>query len=264
MSAFLLLWREALLDALRRKLVAAIAAASLLSLLMLNQCAGCAPVPTVNGVAQDPGNTAAFVGIALMIVVGLWVVTLAGLLASDHLAQTLEDGHATTALARPVRRHEFALARLAGALSVGLGAGLLLLGATSFWLTTRNGLPAEPAALAVLACFLSCITVAAFAMAASLALPRLAIWLLVLGLVFITSLASGVSLLAPAESVPTLLSAIDRFGPPIASAMLRALAPWVPGASLPADFAAVFARSLVWAVLGLASLAAAFRKIELR
>ena len=51
MSAFLLLWREALLDALRRKLVAAIAAASLLSLLMLNQCAGCAPVPTVNGVA---------------------------------------------------------------------------------------------------------------------------------------------------------------------------------------------------------------------
>lgn len=269
MSAFLLLWREALLDALRRKLVAAIAAASLLSLLMLNQCAGCAPVPTVNGVAQDPGNTAAFMGIALMIVVGLWVVTLAGLLASDHLAQALEDGHATTALARPVRRHEFAYARLAGALSVGLGAGLLLLGATGFWLTTRNGLPAEPAALALLACFLSCITVAAFAMTASLALPRLAIWLLVFGLVFITSLASGLSFLSPAEpgdvsSFRALFSAIDRFGPPIASAMLRALAPWVPGAPLPADFAAVFARSLVWAMLGLASLAAAFRKIELR
>lgn len=264
MSAFLLLWREALLDALRRKLVAAIAAASLLSLLVLDKCAGCAPVINANGVQQDPGNAATFVGIVLMIVVGLWVVTLAGLLASDHLAQALEDGHATTALARPVRRHEFALARLAGALSVGLGAGLLLLGATSFWLTTRSGLPAEPAALAVLACFLSCITVAAFAMTASLALPRLAIWLLVFGLVFITSLASGVSLLAPGESVPALLSAIDRFGPPIASAMLRALAPWVPGAALPADFAAVLARSFVWAVLGIASLAAAFRRVELR
>ena len=106
MSAFLLLWREALLDALRRKLVAAIAAASLLSLLVLDNCAGCAPVINQNGVQQDPGNAATFVGIALMIVVGLWVVTLAGLLASDHLAQALEDGHATSALAPMMTRSD--------------------------------------------------------------------------------------------------------------------------------------------------------------
>ena len=265
MSAFLLLWREALLDALRRKLVAAIAAASLLSLLVLNSCTSCVPAIQVNGAPQGSASTTTLVGMVLMIVVGLWVVTLAGLLGSDHLTQSLEDGHATSALARPVRRHEFAFARLAGALSVGLAAGLLLLGATSFWLTTRSGLPAEPAALAVLACLLSCVTVAALAMTASLALPRLAVWLLVFGLVFITSLATGVSLAVPAEpGALTLLVAIDRFGPPIASAMLRALAPWLPGATLPADFAAVFARSTLWAALGLASLAAAFRRIELR
>jgi hypothetical protein len=257
MSAFFLLWREALLDALRRKLVAAIAVASLLSLMVLDDCAGCAPAINVNGQVQDIGSAAPVLGIALMIIVGLWVVTLAGLLASDHLAQSLEDGHATAALARPVRRHEFAFARLAGSLTIALAAGALLLGATAFWLVTG-----KPAVLAALACIPPCIAISAFAMAASLALPRIAIWLLVFGVVFMTTVAALVSLSGPQE--PGLLVAIDRFGPPIAGAMLRALAPWLPGRQLPTDFAAVLARSVLWAAIGLASLAAAFRRIELR
>lgn len=270
MSAFLLLWREALLDALRRKLVAAIGAASLLSLMVLNNCAGCVPVAQVNGSRVEGANMAPILGIVLMIVVGLWVVTLAGLLASDHLAQSLEDGHAANALARPVRREEFAFARLAGSLTVALAAGALLLGVTSFWLATRSGLPALPALLAGAACAIACVTVAAFAMAASLVLPRIAIWLLVFGLVFITTLAASTVFWGPPAD-PTqiggaraLLMGLDRFGPPIASAMLRALAPWVPGSPLPADFAAVFARGVVWAALGVGSLAAAFRRIELK
>jgi ABC-type transport system involved in multi-copper enzyme maturation permease subunit len=268
MSAFLLLWREALLDALRRKLVLAIAAASLLSLMVLDDCAGCAPAIQVNGQTQSLASAAPALGIALMIVVGLWVVTLAGLLASDHLAQSLEDGHATASLARPVRREAFAFARLAGSLTVSLAAGALLLGTTAFWVTTRNGLPAAPALLACLSCAIACVTIASFAMTASLALPRIAIWLLVFGLVFFTTLAGGAALMSAQPSAvsasPSLLALLDRFGPPIASGMLRALAPWLPGAALPGDFAAAFARGVLWAGLGLGSLALAFRRIELR
>jgi ABC-type transport system involved in multi-copper enzyme maturation permease subunit len=268
MSAFLLLWREALLDALRRKLVLAIAAASLLSLMVLDDCAGCAPAFQVNGQAQDLASAAPALGIALLIVVGLWVVTLAGLLASDHLAQSLEDGHATASLARPVHREAFAFARLAGSLTVSLAAGALLLGTTAFWIVTRNGLPGGPALLACLSCALACVTVASFAMTASLALPRIAIWLLVFGLVFFTSLAAG-TVFFPADpnavnASPSLFALLDRFGPPLASGMLRALAPWLPGAPLPTDFAAVFARGVLWAGLGAGSLAFAFRRIELK
>jgi ABC-type transport system involved in multi-copper enzyme maturation permease subunit len=270
MNAFLLLWREALLDALRRKLVAAVAAACLLSLLVLDNCAGCVPVAQVNGARVAAANLVPILGIVLIIVVGLWVVTLAGLLASDHLAQSLEDGHAAASLARPVRREEFAFARLAGALSVAFAALALLLGATSFWLATRSGLPSLPALLAAAGCAVACVTVAAFAMTASLALPRIAIWLLVFGVVFMTTLAASTAFWPPpgdpsrVGTARALLSALDRFGPPIASAMLRALAPWVPGTPLPADFAAVFARGLLWAALGLGSLAAAFRRVELK
>lgn len=267
MSPFLLLWREALLDALRRRLVFAIAAASLLSLMLLDDCAGCAPPITLNGQQREIASLAPALGIALMVVVGLWVVTLAGLLASDHLVQSLEDGHAAMSLARPVRREEFALARLAGSLTVSLAAGALLLGTTAFWIVTRNALAPGPPLLACLSAALACVTVASFAMAASLVLPRIAIWLSVLGLVFFTTLACGIGAIQHAQGAPetlSLLGLLDRFGPPIAGGMLRALAPWLPDLPLPRDFAAVFARSVLWAALGVGSLAAAFRRLELR
>ena len=107
-------------------------------------------------------------------------------------------------------------------------------------------------------------------MAASLALPRLAVWLLVFGAVFATTLAAASALLPPPASpadvgaARAFLAALDRFGPPIAGAMLRGLGPWLPGSSLPADFAAVFARGVLWAAAGLAALAAAFRRVELK
>jgi hypothetical protein len=262
MSAFLLLWREALLDALRRKLVAAIAVASLLSLMVLDDCAGCAPAVNVNGQTQDLASAAPVLGIALMVVVALWVATLAGLLAADHLSQSLEDGHAAAALARPVRRHELAFARLAGSLTISLAAGALLLGMTAFWLVTGKGLAAGPAVLAVVAVAPSCIALAAFAMTASLALPRIAIWLLVFGVVFCTTVGAAMRLASPETS--GFFVGFDRFGPPIAGAVLRALAPWLPGSQLPSDFAAVFARGVLWAAAGVGALAAAFRRVELK
>jgi ABC-type transport system involved in multi-copper enzyme maturation permease subunit len=272
-SAFLALWGEALRDAVRRKLVGAIAVTSLLSLVVLDNCAGCAPALQMNGQAQDAASLAPYFGTILLGVVGLWVVALAGLLAADHLTQSLEDGHAGAALARPVSRHAFAFARLAGALSVALAAGAVLFGTTAFWVTTRSGLPPAPAALAGLACALACAFVAAVAMATSLWLPRLATWLVVLALVFATTLAAGTSFASPdvaarlAERFPSawpLLTGLDDYGPPIASAMLRALSPWIGDPSLPADFAAVLARGAVWVALAAGALAAAFRRIELR
>lgn len=270
MSAFLLLWREALLDALRRKLVLAIAAMSLLSLLVLDTCAGAAPVIQAQGVPQDPRSAQAVIAIVLLVIVGLWIATLAGLLAADHLAQALEDGHANMALARPVRRHELAFARLAGALTVALAAGALLLGMTAFWLATRGGLSPMPALLASLACALACVTLGALAMTASLALPRVAIWFLVLALVFFTTLGTALNLFWPVAAgdsvtwVGGFARALDLYGPPIARAMLAALAPWIPGAQLPIDFAAVMARAVVWAAASVGLLAVAFRRVELR
>lgn len=272
MNALLLLWREALLDALRRRLVFAIGFASLVSLLVLDKCAGCAPTMQVNGQVASTASVAPALGIGLLLVVGLWVVTLAGLLASDHLAQSLEDGHAAAALARPVRRHELAFARLFGSLTVSLGAGALLFGATAFWIATRNALPVAPALLAGLACALACVTVAAFAMAASLALPRLAVWLLVFGFVFFTTLATGIEMVQavqgqaaePTSLIGVFLHALHRFGPPIASGMLPALASWLPEAGLPASLGASLLRGVTWAALGLGTLAAAFRRVELK
>jgi ABC-type transport system involved in multi-copper enzyme maturation permease subunit len=268
MNAFFLLWREALLDALRRKLVFAIAAATLLSLLVLDNCAGCAPTLEVNERPQQLASVAPILGGALLIVVGLWVATLAGLLAADHLAQSLEDGHAATALARPVRRDAFAFARLAGSLSVSLAAGALLLGMTSFWVVTRSDLPPAPALLASVSCALACVTVAALAMTASLALPRLAVWLLVVGLVFFTTIAAIAAAFAAfrqTELPPSsLLFWLDAYGPPLAGGMLRALAGWLPDAPLPADVGAALARGAAWAALNVAALAAAFRRIELK
>jgi ABC-type transport system involved in multi-copper enzyme maturation permease subunit len=267
-SQWLLLWREALLDALRRRLVFAIGFASLVSLMVLDKCAGCAPVMQVNGQVANAESVAPAIGVGLLVVVGLWVVTLAGLLASDHLAQTLEDGHAAAVLARPVRRDELAFARLAGSLTVSLAAGALLLGASAFWIATRNALPIGPALLASLACALACVTVSAFAMAASLALPRLAVWLLVFGLVFFTTLATGISAAQAmrGEALPaaSLLGLLHRFGPPIASGMLPALAGWLPQVTLPSELGATLVRGVVWAALGLATLAAAFRRVELK
>jgi ABC-type transport system involved in multi-copper enzyme maturation permease subunit len=268
MSAFLLLWREALLDALRRRLVFAIAAASLLSLLVLDNCAGCAPTLQVNDQPQQVARVAPILGGVLLIVVGLWVVTLAGLLAADLLVQSLEDGHAATALARPVRREAFACARLAGSLSVSLATGALLLGMTSFWVVTRSDLAAGPALLASVSCAFACVTVASLAMTASLSLPRIAVWLLVFGLVFFTTLAAiaaAFAALRQTELPPSsLFSLVDAYGPPIAGGMLRALAGWLPTAPLPGDVGAALARGAAWAGLSLAGLVAAFRRIELK
>ena len=102
---FAALAREALGDALRRRLVLAIAVASLLSLQMVDSCTSCGSASvTRNGETVALSDVAGFAAIAVAIACGLWTILLAGALASDHLAEPLQDGSASLVLDSPGAR----------------------------------------------------------------------------------------------------------------------------------------------------------------
>ena len=261
MRAFALLAREALGDAVRRRIAVVVAAASLLSLLMIDSCTACATGSVlVNGELREVAGLAGATGALTVIVLGLWIVALAGFLASDHLAQSLADGSALLVLARPVGRAPFALARLAGALGVALGAGALLLGATVALLATRSGISPWPALAAGLTFALGATTTGALAMAASLHLPRAACALLALVAVGAVALADGLAL-AGTEPVGWL-GALARLGPAFAAAPAGLLDAWVPGLEL-GDPLPALGRAALWAGASLILLLAAFARLEL-
>ena len=251
-----LLATEAVLDGVRRRIVPVIAAFSLVSLMFVNRCA-C----SVNGHTADQAAFIGFGNVMVFVVLGLWTVVLAGILASDHLVQTLSDGSGTLTLSRPVGRASFALARLAGALAIALGAGLILLGATALLSYLRAGAPLGAAAWGGAACATGAVGVAAFAMLTSLYLPRIATVLLVL--VTVGGVASINFLSNTGAQLEGLIGAVDRFGPPLASGIVLALTPWV-GAE--ADGAAAWnmgLRLVAWAAAGAAGLVFAFRRMEI-
>jgi len=262
MNAFAWLAREALADALRRRIAAAVVVAALVSVAMLESCTGCTPSITTNGEVHELSELAGPAGLGTFVVIGLWLIALAGVLAADHLRSTLEDGSALLSLARPISRESFALARLAGVLGLAWGAGLVVLGAAAGLLAVRSGLPLLPALLAGLACALGCVAVSALAMTASLALPRAATLLFVLFGVWLTGFANGVGAFGVAGG---WLGTLDRVGPPLASSMALALAPWLgPEVGIAGDPVRVFARLAVWAIAAVLALAYAFRRVELR
>jgi len=100
---------EALRDALRRRIVAAVAVLSVLSLMVVDSCSGCSTgTVTIDGQAQELVSIAGYGATVTFVVLGLWIITLAGVLAADHLTQTLEDG---TALLSVHRRSILTLGR---------------------------------------------------------------------------------------------------------------------------------------------------------
>ncbi len=261
MSGFAALALESLRDAVRRRVAAALVAICVVSVLMLDSCTACVPTVNVNGATRELGELAGAVGVATFVVLSLWITVLAGVLAADHLRQTLEDGSAALVLARPVGRAAFALARLAGALGLALGAGAVLLGAAGFLLATRHQIELAPALLASLACALGCVCIASLAMAASLWLPRLPSILAVFVTVGVLALANLLGATGAADS--GLLALIDRLGPPLAESVASALAPWV-AFQLPLDPAPpLLARLALWDLASLALLLLGFRRIEI-
>jgi hypothetical protein len=189
-------------------------------------------------------------------------MVLAGVLASDHLAEPLADGTAELVLARPVSRGVFALSRLAGAWALAGATAAVLLAAQAVLLHLRQGLPLAPATLALLACLVGAATVAALAMTASLWLPRVVTALAALALVGLVGAVNvaartGVAL----RGVPAWL---DAAGPPLASTLITALSPWVEsGAPVAADGLELALRSLAWLAGSVALLVWSFGRVEL-
>lgn len=254
---------EAVVDAVRRRIVAAIAVVSLLSLMLVDTCTSCSGGEmVVNGEVREMASLAGWTGSITYTVLALWSIVLAGVLASEHLAQTLADGSATLALARPVGRGTFALARLTGCLAIALVTGLVLLGGTALFVNLRSGLPFAPAVVAGLAAGVGAVTLAALAMTASLHLPRIATVLLVFVAVGAIALANLVALFrGGAEGA---LGVIDRFGPPLCTAIALALAPWIEAVTLDVPATEIALRQGVWAAASIALLWAVFRRLELR
>ncbi len=250
---------EAVLDAVRRRVVAAIAVLSLLGLWLVKSCTGALTV-TDGGQPVDPSNLLGWTSTVLFGALALWTVTLAGLLAADHLSQALSDGSASLALARPVSRTTFVLARLLGALAVALGAGALLLVPTGFSVHGR-GLAMVPALEAATACALGATMVGSLAMAVSLWLPRLAGFLFAVAAVGFVALVNLSSMFG--AELSGVAAAVDRFGPPLATAVFSALGPWYGQAPDPSWRMALSLRLVLWVAGSMGLLVLAFRREEI-
>jgi hypothetical protein len=258
---FRTLAREAVGDAVRRRIVPAIAVISLLSLLVVDSCTSCGtPTISQNGVPVELPEIAGWTGMVIFVVLALWAMVLAGILGSDHLAETLSDGSASLVLARPGGRAAFALSRLAGVLAIALVTGAVLLGGTTALLYARHGVAVASALWGGLACALGVVVVASLAMTASLFLPRIATVLVVL---------IGVGLIAGVNAIGLfgvelggIAWGIDRFGPPLGSAVIAALAPWIAPVEVPADPLELAVRIAAWAVAGVSLLAVVFRRCD--
>jgi ABC-type transport system involved in multi-copper enzyme maturation permease subunit len=219
-------------------------------------------VVTRDGQPVEVSQLVGLGGLLGAVLLGLWAMVLAGVLASDHLTEPLADGSAELVLARPVSRSAFALSRLAGTLALAGGAAVVLLSAQAALLHVRQGLALAPAGAALLACLAGAATVAALAMTASLWLPRAVTALAALALVGLVAAANGAARLGVGlRGVPAW---VDAAGPPLASAMIAALSPWLePGTGVPGVGIELTLRALAWLAGSAALLLWSFHRIEL-
>lgn len=255
---------EAIQDAVRRRLAYVVAGVCILSVLVLDTCTAILPSSVeVNGEMVEVGmGVANGAGLVTFVVLGMWIVILAGVLAADQLRETLEDGSATLALARPVSRLSFALARLLGVLVFAWGAGAVLLGAAAFLLGSRHDVSMAPAAGAALATTLGALALAAWSMSASLFMARIATTLLAFALVAVVVVSNAVGAVADLDG---FFGVVNELGPPFASAVIVSLSSWLPEQAVEAlriDATEVWLRLTAWTVAGIAALAAGIRRIE--
>ncbi len=261
-QTFRILVGESLADSIRRRIVPVIVLMALISLFFVDSCASCSPTVVRDGAEVQVDQLSGIAGVVAVVGLGLWALVLAGVLASDHLAEPLSDGSASLVLARPVSRASFALTRLAGPLILTAFTAALLVGGAGMRFAVQHELSVMPIAIAFLACLVNATTIAGFAMAASLWLPRTLIALIVFAIVW--GIAGVETTLYFAEEVGGLAGAVGRFGPPFAGSMVAPLADWLELETSAGSPPALAARALVWAGLGVATLIAVFRRTELR
>lgn len=258
-------WRvlsaEAIADAVRRRIVPVVIVFALLSLLGIDSCSSCAPSAVQNGKPVEIDALRGGFALLATLCLTLWTLVLAGVLASDHLAETLSDGSAALVLARPVSRGVFASSRLSGVLALSYACGLVLLGSSVWLFSTRQGLPLAPLPALWLACASGALTVASLAMAASLWLPRALIALLVfggIGVVAAVDLAAiGGAKLGGAVGI------LANYGPGFAAAPTLALSAWAGAFGENLEPLSIALRSLLWAIGSYGLLVASLRRIEI-
>jgi hypothetical protein len=267
LRAFAVLAVESALELPRRRLALGIALVVGIAVAAANTCTNfSATGARFDDRPLDPALVAGFVAPILFGYQSLIVLLVTALLAADHLARPLAEETAVPWLARPVSRGVYAGARLAGALAVALALGILVLGATAALLAVRHGVAPGPAVAGAAATGLGAIVIAALAMTLSLVLGRTPLTLLISFAVPLQFFANGVGLLLalvhPELSPPGPLAALDRFGPPIGTAVLASVAAWNPHVESTGLLAPVFLRLALWAVASVALLIAAFRRVE--
>lgn len=191
----------------------------------------------------------------------LLLVLVAGFVACDALARPLSEGTANLWLSRPVGRASYALSRLAGALGLSLAAGAAVLLVVAVLLHMRLGLDPWPAIAGVAVFAADAWVVAAVAMTLALALPRVvALGAVVLSLQMIV-FTNGIHTVASVSG--GLLGGIERYGPPLGTALIYALAPWFSDGVSAADWLSVAARLVAWGAGSTALLVLLFRRIDL-
>ncbi len=257
--------KESVIDAVRRRIVLVIVLVCLLSLVAIDGCTACASVPlSVNGAPVAMPTAAGVNGIVIFVILALWSIVLAGVLASDHLVHPISDGSATLILARPVSRSAYAIARLTGALVIALVTGAVLLAATAVLLHLRVGLALAPAVWGFGAFAAGGLIVSSLAATVSLVLPQSATVLLVLMTVGCT--ASVNLLMQFGVGLGGVARVVHSFGPPLATSILAALAPWLDpdaSAAIGGDAVDLALRLALWAAAGVGFLLFAFRRMEL-
>jgi ABC-type transport system involved in multi-copper enzyme maturation permease subunit len=251
---------ESIRDAARRRIVPVVVVLALLSLLAVDSCTSCVgSINSDSGLA--PSQTTGWVGMLIFTMLSLWTMVLAGMLASDHLAETLSDGSASLVLSRPVRRREFALARLVGALGIAYLTGAVVLTVSTVLIYLQHGVSISAAVTAALACAGGAVVVAALAMALSLVLTRVATALCVLFFVF--GVAGADALLLAGVPLGGLGHALQYFTPPLASAVVVALAPWIDYVPEHVDPYVVVLKLVFWMLVSVSLLLAVFQRREL-
>jgi hypothetical protein len=104
-------------------------------------------------------------------------------------------------------------------------------------------------------------------MSASLVLGRTAVLLLAVAGIPYVALANAVVLVGqlvhPDVELGGLLGAVDRFGPPLGTAVIAAVAPWNPHVEASGAFAPAFGRLALWAAGSVVLLALTFRRVEI-
>jgi hypothetical protein len=214
-----------------------------------------------DGQSVELPRVAGFGGLLISVILGLWTMVLAGVLASDHLAEPLNDGSADLALARPVSRGAFALSRLAGSLALAWATGAVLLFGTAVLLDARQGLALGPVFGAFLACAVGAATVAGLAMTASLVLPRAVTALAVFGFIWVIAAINAFAQFG--AELTGAAGLVDRFGPPLATSMIVALGSWIEPTATRGEPLELALRSLVWAGASALLLLRMFRRVEL-